>query len=91
MPAAPPSNGPEVGTESSLTRPARTQRPPIARRQAIAEYTINQLAAVARWIQSDGRLRTDDELVEAMMEDLGFERRGRRIEATMREALLLLK
>jgi hypothetical protein len=32
-----------------------------------------------RWVQSDGRLRTDDEIVSEAVKELGFSKRGKRI------------
>jgi len=68
---------------------ARGERPSLQRNLPIKEYSIRRLAGLARWIQADGRLRTDDELVEAMMAELGYERHGRRIEAALRQAIHL--
>jgi very-short-patch-repair endonuclease len=87
---------PALGSSSSgpvleSTTSQRGQRPAILRNQPITEYSIKQLASLARWIQSDGRLRTDDQLVQAMMADLGFTRRSRRIEATLREGIQMSK
>jgi len=39
------------------------------------------------WISSDGKLRTDDEIVREMVSTLGFSRRGERIEAAIKNAL----
>jgi len=47
--------------------------------------------ALIQWIQSDSRLRTDDELIAELVRELGFQRRGPRIEAVCREALRLAK
>jgi very-short-patch-repair endonuclease len=76
---------------SSAPRPSRDPRPAVPRQLAITEYSIKELATIARWIQSDGLLRTDEELVTAMMADLGFARRARRIEAALRQAITLSK
>jgi very-short-patch-repair endonuclease len=69
----------------------RGLRPPVARGLQITDYSPKELASLCRWIQSDGKLLTDDELVEALVDDLGFERRGRRIEVALREAIHLSK
>lgn len=39
------------------------------------------------WVQSDGRLRTDEELLDELVSELGFRRRGSRIVATLTEAI----
>ena len=66
----------------------RPPRPNVARGNPITEYTQAQLRLVATWIRADGVLRTDEELVEAMMVELRFDRRGRRIEAALLEAII---
>ena len=43
------------------------------------EYSDRDLIALCRWIKSDTLLRTDAELLEEMMRELGFQRRGRKI------------
>ena len=40
-----------------------------------------------RWIRSDGRLRTDEGTLDEMIRELGFQRRGARIVASIREAI----
>jgi very-short-patch-repair endonuclease len=77
--APPPSNELE-----SVQRPPR---PNVPRGRPISEYTQDQLRALARWVRSDGVLRTDDELLTAMTTDLRFDRRGRRIEAALLDAI----
>ncbi len=59
--------------------PSRGPRPPVPRGLSIVDYSQRQLVAIVRWIQSDTLLRTKDELLDAVMDDLGFERRGSRI------------
>jgi len=39
------------------------------------------------WIKSDGHLRTDEEIIEQLLPELGFSRRGARIEAVLRYLL----
>jgi hypothetical protein len=58
-------------------------RPRVARSQPIDDYREAELRRLLAWIRSDGRLRTDDELVEAMMDELGLDRHGRRIDARL--------
>jgi hypothetical protein len=53
----------------------------------IDEYDEATLERLLRWIRSDGRLRTDDELLEAMMDELGLDRHGRRIDARLRAVI----
>lgn len=61
------------------TNGRRGSPPPIARGLAIDRYSRQELADLAAWVQSDGRLRTDDEIRDEMVQVLGYERRGPRI------------
>jgi very-short-patch-repair endonuclease len=65
----------------------RGPRPYVPRREKIDDYSQAEILAIIRWVQSDGRLRTDDELVRAVMDEMGFERRGSRIDAVIRAAI----
>ena len=42
---------------------------------------------LVRWIESDTLLRTDDDLIREMMEELGFKRAGKRITDALRRAI----
>ena len=39
---------------------------------------------MVEWIESDGRLRTHDEIIDELLPELGFQRRGARIEDVLR-------
>jgi hypothetical protein len=43
------------------------------------------------WIESDGILRSDDELLVETMRELGYQRRGARIERVLRGALTMYR
>jgi very-short-patch-repair endonuclease len=60
---------------------------PIPKRESITEYTAWELQALLQWVQSDGKLRTNDELADEMFAALPFARRGARIEAVLRRAI----
>ena len=45
---------------------------------------LNRLLA---WIASDGHLRTDDQIIDEMVAELGFSRRGARIERALQVAI----
>jgi hypothetical protein len=50
----------------------------------------DHLVRVIAWIRSDGRLRTEEDLVLEVLEvleELGYERRGSRIERAIRVAV----
>jgi len=60
-------------------------RPHLAKGLPIDEYQFGDLMRLVRYVRSDGRLYTDAELVDEMVRELGYRRRGRRIvEALMR-------
>jgi very-short-patch-repair endonuclease len=65
----------------------RAARPPVARRDTITEYPEWELKAIIDWIESDGRLRTDEEIITEVLPELGFQRRGARIEAVIKSIL----
>jgi hypothetical protein len=82
-PAAPPAPAaPEVATV-----PGRGPRPRVQRGLPITEYRRSELVAIVRWIESDTLLRTEEELLDAVMDDLGFERKGPRIVAEITAAI----
>jgi very-short-patch-repair endonuclease len=92
-PSEPPVLAPRGGeiTPPLPVRGSRTDpRPRIHGGLPIQDYSLYELARLVRWIESDGILRTEDELLREVMEQLGFERRGRRvvsqITAAIREA-----
>lgn len=78
------SNGPEP---ASPVLGQRGPRPYIPVRQQITEYTDGELDRLMHWLLSDGRPRTDEELIRAAMAELGFKRRGKRIDEALRQSL----
>ena len=58
---------------------SRGPKPSIRRRDSIDSYTNSELRQLAEWVASDGLLRTDDEFVRCMLEELPFNRLGARI------------
>ena len=67
--------------------PARGARPSIPPGYPISEYTRSELVALVKWILSDTLLRADEEIMAEMRRELGFQRRGSRIDEAMREAI----
>ena len=65
----------------------RGPKPNIPLGKQIDEYAPSDLIALVRWIESDGRLRTDAEILNEVIAALGFRRRGTRIEAAIRAAI----
>jgi very-short-patch-repair endonuclease len=76
---------------SAPTPPAPGQRtgarPWITRGLPIDDYSDAELVGLARWISSDDVLRTEDELLQEMMRELGFQRRGRKVVARLIAAI----
>ena len=54
---------------------------------SISEYTSSELRQAVRWVSSDGRLYTEDELLTEVIQALGFKRRGHRIVAAIEKAI----
>jgi very-short-patch-repair endonuclease len=79
------SRNPSIGgvTAADLRGP----RPPIPKRASIDEYRPAELLSLIDWIESDQRLRTDQELADEMIKAIGFKRRGARIDEAIRKAI----
>ncbi len=85
--SVPPEESAEPIQHWAPTTQARGPRPYVARHSDISEYAQSDLVRLARWVESDGRLRTEEEIVDAMMLQLGFHRHGSRIIAMLTEAI----
>ena len=80
---------PPIAPPASPIRGPRPDVPP--NRGDINKYSPDELVALARWIMSDSLLRTDDELQAEMRSELGFQRKGSRIDAALQSAITLAK
>jgi len=69
----------------------RGPRPSIPNRDSISQYARRELITLIRWINSDGQLRTDEELIKEMVQELGFSRRGVRIQEAIRQVIIALR
>ena len=67
--------------------PAEAGQATGVRRRIITEYTRAELIALVKWIESDGLLRTEDELIRLAMDELGFQKRGSRIVTALEGAI----
>jgi very-short-patch-repair endonuclease len=77
-----------ISTAQAAISTGRTPRSaPIPVRASIMEYTSGELQALLRWVKSDGKLRTNDELADEMFAALPFSRRGSKIEAALKRAI----
>jgi very-short-patch-repair endonuclease len=65
----------------------RGPRPRIMQGLPIAQYSRPDLVKLIRWIMSDDVIRTDEAILAAVMDDLGFAKRGSRIVPAIREAI----
>lgn len=80
------------GNSHSVSNPTnhstgRGPRPPVPPRPNIAQYSLSELLRLVQWINSDGQLRTDEEIISEMVSTVGFNRRGVRIDAAIRYAV----
>ncbi len=73
--------------EPAAPQPDRGQRPAVPPGMPIARYSRDQLTTLAEWIISDTLLRTDEELLRELRQELGFKRGGSRINAALQEAI----
>jgi very-short-patch-repair endonuclease len=62
-------------------------RPQITPGYPVDTYSDAELLSLARWIRSDDALRTQDELLQEMMRELGFQRRGSKVVARLATAI----
>lgn len=53
----------------------------------IDNYTVAQLVSIVQWVQSDGRLRDDEELFAEVYQELGYKKRGTRITQRINAAI----
>jgi very-short-patch-repair endonuclease len=88
-PAPPSRRGSAERPALTTVRPLapRPQKPVIGSGRKIHEFNVSELIAIVRWIKSDGLLRTDDDLIDEAVKNLGFKRRGKRIEDALGEAV----
>ena len=54
---------------------------------SITDYSHYQLVSLVRWIESDTLLRTDEDVMREMIDELGFRRSGSRIRAAIDSAI----
>jgi very-short-patch-repair endonuclease/DNA polymerase III delta prime subunit len=73
--------------EMSTSLQARGPRPYFIPNLSVDRYDYRTRIALVRWIASDGRLRTDEELLLEVARVLGFDRVGKRIREWLEEAV----
>ena len=79
----PDSSPPSTALDSPSDPPPRDPRPNVTPGYPITDYSSRELASLARWILSDTLLRTDEDLMVEMRQELGFKRRGSRIDVAL--------
>ena len=85
-----PLRGPQAGQAPRITG-RRPPRPRIQQGLAIDGYSATELTALARWIESDGRLRTEEAVAEEMRSALGLNRRGPKIDQRLWAAIAVAR
>lgn len=85
--SAQPSSEVPTAPNVQPLRKERGQKPLIVPQENITQYSRKSLEAIIRWIQSDGRLYTDEELVYEAARELGFQRVGVRIQEYLTRAI----
>ena len=53
----------------------------------ISDYSHAQLVVLIRWIKSDDVVRTDEEIFDQAMKELGYLRRGHKILVALQAAI----
>jgi very-short-patch-repair endonuclease len=86
-PLVPKSAVPPRSDPATTMEPRPRGRPPVASGKVIGEYSERELAVMVQWVTSDGRLRTDEEIVSEVTRELGFQRRGSRIVEAIQAAI----
>jgi hypothetical protein len=66
-------------------------RPALLSGQPIEAYSDAELLTLARWLTTDDTLRTQDELLQEMMRELGFQRRGKNVVTRLTAAIRRLQ
>ena len=81
------AKGSEPSDPAVAEAPTRKGRPEVVPGLPIVEYDPQELAGLARWVMSDGLLRTDTQIFEEMFRELGYRRRGPRIKEALYKAI----
>jgi very-short-patch-repair endonuclease len=83
----PDHSGHQCAPQPEVDLEMRSARAPIPTRSSIGEYSSEELTKLAQWVQTDGKLRTHDEIADEMFAALPFARRGSKIEAALKSAI----
>lgn len=78
----------ETPASPASAAPTRHGRRPVIRAGTpITQYSQEELVELVRWITSDTLLRTEDQLIDEMVRELGYQRRGPRIVEALTAAI----
>ena len=88
-----PQNGYKAALSQAMPQPSalgqrQGPRPWVTPGYPIETYSDAELLKLARWIRSDDALRTQDELLQEMMRELGFQRRGKNVVTRLTTAII---
>jgi hypothetical protein len=91
----PPSEGeadlgdgdPRVRPRAAGTPARHGRRPVIRAGTPITAYSQQELVGLVRWVTSDTLLRTEEQLIDELMAELGYQRRGPRIVEALTAAI----
>ena len=86
-PAEPAEAEAPAPPEPPPPQPQRGPKPNLGPKRSITEYRPYQLRQMIDWVNSDGILRTEEETILEVSRALGFQRRGSRIDAAIRNAI----
>ena len=87
-------NGPNITAVQGQTccePKTRGPKPQVWMAGKIDDFRPEEIRSMIQWVRSDGKLRTDDEIVEETARELGFSRMGTKIDATIRNEVQGLK
>lgn len=74
-------------TISPVQGPGREHAHGVTPGKPISAYKTADLVAVVQWVARDGAQRTPDEIVDAVMSELGFVRKGKNIREALTTAI----
>jgi len=86
MPEASDGTVPDVSEDAADGGVGRGRRPPVATGRPIGMYARRELAALARWVESDGLSRSEADAMAALAAELSVEQ-GRRVDDALRHAV----
>ena len=78
----------EPGLKHQINIPRRKGIRPVQQGLSIKEYSQESLVELINWIESDGRLLTDRDLLDIAVRELGFKRKGSRIVEALNKAII---